>query len=82
MGILGIKTVSPVLLPVNMVHSIKKFFFLFTTLNLVLLHSFGGFKFLSNIIGETTFNINLCGEIPRGIKEKIQLDYVLPHLYP
>ena len=34
MGVLVIKTVSPVLLPVNMVHSIK-YFFKVTTLNLV-----------------------------------------------
>ena len=39
MGVLGIKTVSPVPLPVNMVHSIKKFFKV-TTLSLVPLHSF------------------------------------------
>ena len=68
MGILGIKTVSPVPLPVNMVHSIKKFLKL-TTLSLVPLHSFGRFKFLSSIIVKPTFNINLCGEIPGGVKE-------------
>ena len=42
MGVLGIKTVAPALFPVNMVHSIKKFFKV-TFLSLVPLHSFGGF---------------------------------------
>ena len=42
MGVLGIKTVAPALLPVNMVHSIKKFFKM-TTSSLVPFHSFGGF---------------------------------------
>ena len=42
MGIHYIKTVSPVLLPVKMVHSIKKFFKV-TTLSLVAFHSFDGF---------------------------------------
>ena len=65
MGVFGIKTVSPVLLPVNMIHLIKKFFFKVTTLSLVPLHSFVGFQCL-NIIGQPTFNINLfCG----GVKE-------------
>ena len=41
MGVLGIKTVSPALLPVNMVHSMKKFFKV-TTFSLVPLHSFDG----------------------------------------
>ena len=59
MGILGIKAVSPVPLPVNMAHSIKTFFKV-TTLSLVPLHSFDGFLCLRNIIGEPNFNINLC----------------------
>ena len=68
MGVFGIKTVSPVLLPVIMIHSIKKFLKL-TTLSLVPWHSFGGFKFISDIIEEHTFNINLCVGIPGGNKE-------------
>ena len=63
MGVFGVKTVSPVLLPVNMVHSIKKFLKV-TTLSPVPLHSFDGC--LSNIIGEPTFILICAAEASKN----------------
>jgi hypothetical protein len=67
-GIRGINTSYPFALPVNMVAS-KTFGISFFTHSLVPLHSFGGSRFLNNIIGDPTFEVKLCGGIPHGSKE-------------
>ena len=67
-GILGMKTSSPLALPVIMVASKTCAISLFTV-SLVPLHSFGGSRFHSNVMGAPTFSRRLYGGIPGGSSE-------------
>ena len=67
-GILGMKTSSPFALPQITVASITWAYRFFTT-NLVPLHSFGGWRFLSSIIGVPFFRLMLWDGTPGSSRE-------------
>lgn len=58
-SILGIMTISPVPWLLRVIYSSRQFF-----KDSIYSHSFREYKFRSNIMGESTFKINLCGRVP------------------